>query len=217
MTEDASLGAALDFGRRFAEPLQAIVSRVSASWPLPGDVLRGAAVGQVMERVAALFATPLPDVLAEGWRPFEECRAFCDPARYPPDEVSTVQLAQHTVRWACAPTVEVRADGPAGQGVPVAELAFRVEVEIGMRGGLLVIQDGRFLRVDAAELDVRGSLYVEDFIVATYETSLQVPGSLRFGESGIAICPDRAAAAPPARIAVPSIVDAPVEGSYTTS
>jgi hypothetical protein len=99
----------------------------------------------------------------------------------------------------------------------VAELAFRVEVEIGMRGGLLVIQDGRFLRVDAAELDVRGSLYVEDFIVSTYETSLQVPGSLRFGESGIAICPDRAASAPPARVPVHTIVDAPAEGSYTIS
>lgn len=210
MTEDASLGAALDYGRRFGEPLQAIVSRVAASWPLPGDVLRGSAVAQVMERVAAIFATPLPDVLASGWSTFEECRAFCDPARYPPDEVSTVELAEHTVRWACAPTVEVRADGPAGQGVPVAELAFRVEVEIGMRGGLLVIRDGRFVRADAAELDVRGSLYVEDFIVATYETSLQVPGSLRFGESGIPICPDRATSGAPAKIPVPAIVDASV-------
>ena len=207
MTEDASLGAALDYRRRFAEPLQAIVSRVAGSWPLPGDGLSGAAVAQVMERVAAIFATPLPHVLAQGWSTFEECRAFCDPERYPPDEVSTVELAAHTVRWTYAPAVEVRADGPAGQGVPVAELAFRVEVEVGMRGGLLVIQDGRFIRVDTAELDVRGSLFVEDFIVATCETSLQVPGSLRFGESGIPICPDRAAPAPPARISVPAIVD----------
>lgn len=208
MTEDASLGAALNFEARFAEPLRAIVSRVAGSWPLPGDALRGSAVGQVMERVGALFATPLPDVLAQGWSTFAECRAYCDPNEYPPDEVSTLELAEHTVQWSCAPTVEVRADGPAGRGVPVAELAFRVEVEIGMRAGLLVIQNGRFMRVDAAELDVRGSLYVEDFIVATYEASLEVPGSLRFGENGISICGDRAASAAPAKVAVPAIVDA---------
>ena len=208
MTDDtASLGAALDFGRRFAEPLQAILTRVAGAWPLPGDGLRGSAVAEVMEQVSAIFATPLPDVLAAGWSTYEECRAFADPAEYPPDEVNTVELAEHTVRWACAPTVEVRADGPAGTGVPVAELDFRVEVEVKIRCGVLAIQGGRFIRVDAAELDVGGSLYVEDFIVASYETALKVPGSLRFGEAGIPIVPDHVAA-PPAKVAVPAIVDA---------
>lgn len=209
MTDDtASLGAALDFGRRFAEPLQAILGRVATEWPLPGDGLRGSAVAEVMEQVAAVFATPLYGVLAAGWGTYEECRAFADPQAYPPDEVNTVELAEHAVRWACAPTVEVRADGPAGTGVPVAEIAFRVEVEVTVRGGVLAIQGGRFVRVDAAKLDVRGSLYVEDFIVATYETAVEVPGSLRFGEEGIPVCPDQAAAAPPARVQVPAIIDA---------
>lgn len=206
MTEDTSLGAALDFGRRFAEPLRAILDRVAGAWPLPSDGLRGSAVAEVVEQVSAIFATPLPDVLAGGWRTWEECRAFCDPGEYPPDEVNTVELAEHTIRWACAPTVEVRADGPAGTGIPVAELDFRVEVEVTVHGGVLVIQDGRFMRVDAAELEVSGSLYVEDFIVASYETAVKVPGSLRFGEAGIPIAPDRAA--PPAKVQVPAIVDA---------
>lgn len=211
MTDDtASLGAALDFGRRFGEPLRAILTRVAAAWPLPGDALRGSAVAEVMEQVGAVFATPLYGVLAAGWGTYEECRAFADPQAYPPDEVNTVELAEHTIRWACAPTVEVRADGPAGTGVPVAEIAFRVEVEVSVHCGVLAVQGGRFVRVDAAELDVRGSLYVEDFIVATYETALKVPGSLRFGEAGIPVCPDRgeADAPPPARVAVPAIIDA---------
>jgi hypothetical protein len=206
--DTASLGAALDFDRRFGEPLQAILTRVSAAWPLPGDALRGSAVAEVVEQVSAVFGTPLYGVLAAGWSTFEECRAFSDPRQYPPDQVNAVPLAERTVRWGCAPTVEVQADGPAGTGVTVAEVAFRVEVEVTVRGGVLAIQGGRFLRVDAARLDVSGSLYVEDFIVASYETALKVPGSLRFGETGIPIDPTRASAAPPDKVSIPAILDA---------
>lgn len=203
--EKATLGSALDFGPRFAAPLEAILARVAASWPIPGDGLRGSAVREVVERVAEIFATPLPDVLAQGWRTFDECRGFCDPALHPPGEVAALELAEHRVAWSCAPTVEVRADGPAGEGVPVAELAFRVEAEVGVHGGVLVIQDGRFIRLDTGELEVRGSLFVEGFIVASHETTVKVPGSLRFGEAGIAICLERPAA--PVKVAVPAIVD----------
>jgi hypothetical protein len=200
-----TVGEALDFNRRFAEPLDARLRERAQGWGLPTDALRNSVVGQVVERIRQVFDTPLHSVLAAAWRRHPACRAFCDPARHPPGEAHTLELAEHALGWECKPAVEVLAEGLAAAGAGrLAELEFRVDLEVEVKAGVLTIQDARFMRMDAAELTLAGTLLLEEFTIARYQVPLRFPGTVRFGEAGEPICET----APAQVVAVPRIVDA---------
>ena len=203
--QPVSLDTALDFAERFAPLLEGRLMELAAAWPLGGERLRASAVVQVVEQVRAAFSTPLYEVLAAGWRTRPEARALADPAGRTPGEAVAVELAEHAVKWSCEPVVEVVADVGGVAGAALAEVRFRLAVEIVVRGGVLVVQDGRLMRVDAGELDVSGSLAVEGVALCEHEKRLTVPGSLRFGEAGVPIVPEPA----PGQVSVPRIVNAP--------
>lgn len=206
-----TIGDVLDFEGRFCGPLEARVKEMSETWPLPGKVLRNSVVGQVIDRIEEVFSTPVYKVLAAAWRKHPACLAFCVPGSHPPGEAQTLQLASHSLGWECEPAVEVLAEGLAAAGVgQLASLDFQVDLKIGVRAGLLTIQDARFMRMDAVELTIGGTLRVEAFEIARYEAPLRIPGTLRFGEAGEPICPPpepAALSAAPAQVAVPRIVD----------
>jgi hypothetical protein len=112
-----SLADLLGFEERFGEPLRERMRQLAAGWAVPGDRVRSSAVGQVVDRIQEVFSTPLYKVLAAAWRKHPACRAYCDTATYPPDEVNTVELAEHTLGWECEPAVEVLVDGLSASGM----------------------------------------------------------------------------------------------------
>lgn len=216
--KEISLAEVLDFEERIAEPLRERLRRMAEEWKLPVERLRASAVGQVIDRVQAVFSTPLYKVLAAAWRKHPSCRAFCDPGQYPPGESHTVELAEHTLGWECEPAVEVLADGLEAAGAGrLAELRFEIEIEAEVHAGLLTIRDARFIQMEAAEMVIAATLRLQGFTVATYDVPVPVPGTLTFGEHGEPICPDGPPpsdhAEPPSAVAqvpVPAIVEARV-------
>lgn len=206
-----TLADLLDFEGRVAEPLHERLDTLAESWPLPGKRLRASAVGQVVDRVRGVLGVPLYRVLAAGWRMHPECRAFCDPERYPPGEAHVMELAEHTLGWECEPAVELVVDGLSAAGAgTLAELDFEVEIEAAVRAGVLTIQDARFISMDAGTLILSATLRLHGFTVARYEVPVDLPGTLRFGPDGEPICPGRAdepTLEAPDRIPVPAIVD----------
>ena len=212
MAEDpTTLADALGFRENYAKPLEARLEEMAESWKLPGKTLRRSAVGRVIDRVEEVFGVPVHRVLAAAWRRHPACRAYCDPVKYPHGESHTMELAEHSLTWACEPAVEVLVEGLDAVGAgAIANLAFAVDVEVGIKAGLLTIQDARFMRMDAMDLVIRGELRVEQFSVAKHEVPLRLPGTVRFGAEGEPICPEpERAAAPPTQVAVPNIVEAP--------
>jgi hypothetical protein len=205
MDDNVSLADLLGFEENVAEPLRARVRKLAERWPIPAGRLRTSAVEQVVERVRERLSPRLYRVLAAAWRHHPVCQAFCDTEKYPPGEVSTVELAEHNVEWACEPSVEVVADGLQGAGVGrLAQLEFAVEVVAAVRAGVVTIQDGRFMKMDAVELTLSAQLSVETIPVADVQVPVRLPGTVRFGEHGEPICLPAEA---PAQIAVPAIVD----------
>lgn len=220
MTDDATLADLLGFDERIAGPLRERVRKLAERWPLPAGKLRAAAVDQVVDRVRERLSPRLYRVLAAAWRHHPACQEFCDPVAYPPGDVNTVELAQHTVEWACEPAVEVIADGLNGAGMGrLASLDFAVEVVTNIRTGVLTIQDARFMRMEAVELSLAAQLTVESHPVVRFEVPVRLPATIRFGEHGEPICPpgEPAAeprAAAPAQIHVPAIANpSAVQGS----
>lgn len=203
--EHESLADLLEFETRVAEPLRAHLDELAEAWHLPAERLRASAVGQVVDRVRQVFATPFHKVLAAAWRRHPACRAYCDPEQYPHGESHTVELAEHTVGWECEPAVEVLVDGLSSAGAGrLAELDFEVEIEAEVHAGLLTIRDARFIQMEAAELALCATLRLQGFTIATYEVPVRLPGVLRFGEDGEPICPG---APPAAQVPVPAIVE----------
>lgn len=223
MTDNAlTLADLLGFEERIAEPLRERVRELAERWPLPGARLRSTAVEQVVERVRERLSPPLHRVLAAAWRHHPACLAYCDPQKYPPGEVNTVELAEHVVEWACEPAVEVIADGLEATGLGrLASLAFEVEVVATLRAGVLTIQDARFMKMEAVDLSLAAELRVESYSVAKFQVPVRLPATVRFGAEGEPICPPAEAPAPaeastgaPTQIAVPAIVNpAAVQGS----
>jgi hypothetical protein len=221
LTEDAgTLADLLGFEERIAGPLRQRVRKLAEGWPLPGGKLRESAVDQVVERVRERLSPRLYRVLAAAWRHHPACMEFCDPVKYPPTEVNTVELADHKVEWACEPAVEVIVDGlnAAGAG-RLASLAFEVEVVAKIRAGVVTIQDARFMKMEAMELTLVAQMRVETFTVVDIEVPVRLPTAIRFGEHGEPICPpsEPAAEAPsaaPAQIHVPALANtSAVQGS----
>jgi hypothetical protein len=215
VTDDVSLADLLGFEERIAEPLRKQVRKLAERWPLPTPKLRSSAVEQVVERVRERLSPRLYRVLAAAWRHHPACQEYCDPAQHPPGEVNTLELADHKVEWACEPAVEVVADGLDSAGLGrLASLDFVVEVVAKIRAGVLTIQDGRFMKMEAVDLSLKAELRLESFCIVDFEVPVRLPATLRFGEHGEPICPPaepEVPAAAPAQIAVPAIVgEAPV-------
>ncbi len=111
-----------------------------------------------------------------------------------------VELAEHVVRWRAAPTVELTV-----ADAPVAEVAFAVEVEVRVRAGVLVVEDGRFTRLHAAALEIAGRAAVGGETVAEWCRPLPLPGTLEFGGGGIPIRPAPPPGAVGSTVSVPAI------------
>ena len=207
MTDDLTLADLLGFDERIAEPLRERVRVLAERWPLPGK-LRTAAVDQVVDRVRDRLSPRFYRVLAAAWRHHPACQAYCDPVKHPPNEVNTVELAEHKVEWGCEPAVEVVADGL--ENVGLASLDFDFQVVAKIHAGVMTIQDARFIKMDAAKVSMVARISVESFSIAKFEIPVPLPVTLRFGEHGEPICPPPEAEpteAAPAQIAVPVIVD----------
>jgi hypothetical protein len=209
--ENVSLADLLGFEQNVAEPLRARVRKLAERWPLPAGRLRASAVEQVVDRVRERLSPRLYRVLAAAWRHHPACQAFCDAEQHPPGEVNAVELVEHNVEWACEPAVEVIADGLQSAGMGrLAQLSFEVQVVAAIRAGVVTIQDGRFMKMEAVDLTLSAELGVERIPVASFQVPVKLPGTIRFGEHGEPIClPSEAPveSAAPAQIAVPAIVN----------
>ena len=201
--EKHTLGELLGFQEHLARPLKIALTPLASGWSLGGGpvatLLRDSAIGQVLEQLQAALATPLPVVLAEAWSSYADCREYCDTRAHPPEEVNTVELAEHAVNWSCEPVIEVAVDDPVARVVTGgrlgAELRFKVDVRATIKGGFLVIQDARFRRLESGVVDLLGRVSLGGNELASHEQKVVLPGSLPFG-AGIPIVLQAAAATP---------------------
>lgn len=191
MEPTSSLADALGFDEQIAPALERTLGALAEGWPV-GERLRGAAVVEVAAQLRAALAVPLTAVLAAGWR--GTGRALGTGA----GEAETVELAEHVVRWAAAPTVELTVGD-----LPVAEVAFSVEVEVRVRAGVLVVEGGRFARLHAAALELAGSVALGGVEIGRWSRPLPVPGTLELGLEPIAAEP--APGAVGSAVSVPAI------------
>lgn len=182
--QSGTLGTAVGFAEHFAAPLSVTVRVVLGAFSksVPAEVW-STAVDDVVEHVKKLFDTPFPELLAGAWEKSAEIQEFCDPARHPRDESNVLDLASHTLTWTQEPEVEVVFNGTYS-----VVLKLRVQAQVTVHGGVLVISDARFRKLKTGKVEVKATLSVQGQEVASRKVSVEMPGEVSFG-GGIPIRP----------------------------
>jgi hypothetical protein len=186
----ATLGSALALDRAETERLIGAGARGSGFAGIAQDVLASLLPdiwSEVAARVRLVIDVPIPGILGAGWSRYVDLLKFCDAERYPPDRVSLVPLAAHTVRSRHRPHVEIEVSGVVP--VPVTlRLGFQVDVAADVQGAKLAIQGGRIVKLLGGTVGLKAALSCEGERIVERESALTLPGEHSFGE-GIPIAP----------------------------
>ena len=143
----------------------------------------GAVLAQIGEKVHEALNLPLTDVLAGAWKGYGRFLKYCDRKQYPPDKVSVVALADHTITSSHKPHVDVLVNNRE-----FGRIDFDVELVITLKGANLSIRDGKFIALRLASGKAKGTLSCEGVVLIDRSSrEFQLPGELRFGEEGVPI------------------------------
>ena len=119
-----------------------------------------AAARTTPDLVVRLIHIQITDVLTGAWKTHRKLKKFADPKQYPPGTASTVPLATHHIKVNQKPYLEITVDG-----VPQGKIEFDLELDLAIDGGMLVIQDGRIMRLEAGKARLTGTVKCEGVVV----------------------------------------------------
>ena len=137
-----------------------------------------AALDAIEKGAHSLLNIRIEDILLPTWKKYLSLRKYLDKEKYPPEKVSLVPIAEHTVRSEHHPYIEFRInDQPAGK------IAFCITVSLMAKGMILVIRDGRIWEIRTGECSARGSITCEGIPNAEKSSEIvPLPGAISFAE-----------------------------------
>jgi hypothetical protein len=139
--------------------------------------LRAAAAEQILALVATVLDRRLVDLLASGWRKWEQLSDAARRTLLAPGQVEIVELIDHEISSIQRPSVDVIYDRRR-----VAQIAAEVAVNIDVHAATAVVEDGRLsaLRSGHADLDARMS--IEGIVVVEAERQLELAVEIPLGD-----------------------------------
>jgi hypothetical protein len=148
----------------------------------PGAFLSASARSGVnTARTLADFS--VADVLAGAWRTHDRFKKYTDTTQFPAGTETLVPIKTHHLTVTRKPYLEIFVDSRS-QG----SIDFELTVDLAVEGGVLVIKDGRFMRIEAGKGKATATLKCEGVTVAERATrDFRWKESVSFGEEGIPI------------------------------
>jgi hypothetical protein len=144
---------------------------------------RNAAIRRTAVAAAGLLDVDLIDILAAGWRKYEELVAAARSTLAKPGSTEVVQLASHRVTGSQQPFVTVSVDGRE-----VATLNLGLSVVLDVHALLADISAGRLAAVHSGRCDITATLAIEEVDVVTREAHVELPGVVAL-QHGIRLLP----------------------------
>jgi hypothetical protein len=144
---------------------------------------RTAAIRQAAVAAAGLLDVDLIDILAAGWRKYEELVAAARRTLAAPGSTEVVQLASHRVTGSQQPFVTVSLDGR-----DVATLNLGLSVVLNVHALLADVSAGRLTAVHSGRCDITATLAIAEADVVTREAHIELPGVVAL-QHGIGLLP----------------------------
>jgi hypothetical protein len=134
------------------------------------------------DAVAKALEVSMADILSGAWSKLQSLQEYRDPERHPPEEISMVPLAKHSITSSHKPSVELL----SGEQV-IATLTFTAEAKLVVEGAALKIQNARIMGLASGTFSGSGSLQFEGNTLLERSTKpTRIPGDISFGQ-GFAI------------------------------
>jgi hypothetical protein len=112
-----------------------------------------AAAKTPIELLQRLVDIPLADVLVGGWKTHRQFKRYTDRSQFPPDKISVVPLSTHHIKSTHEPYIELSVNG-----APAGRIPFQLELDVTVEAATLVIQDGKFKRLEPGRARLTGTL-----------------------------------------------------------
>jgi hypothetical protein len=178
------------FGPGADDAVESVIRQVASN---PGSLSRAleglpkatrdAAVHQVAAATAGLLNVELIELIADGWRKYQNLVAAARRTLAAPDSVELVEPASHTITAQQQPYVSVLVDDRQ-----VAVLNIRLSIEFEISALIAEIRAGRLVAVKSGHCDVTATLEAEGVELETRKAQLELPGVIGLGH-GIRLLP----------------------------
>jgi hypothetical protein len=138
-----------------------------------------ATMPKLVEKVAELLEIPLPGVMIAAWEKGDEIMKTLDDSRKSPEEVFSVELADHTLSTEFHPQIEIQVSN-----FPATFLNFVVKLSLELKGIELKIRKGKVLQIRTGSCQAGGELLYGDMVLAERKlSSFELPGVIDLQEA----------------------------------
>lgn len=143
--------------------------------PVPPG-LRGLARDEVMTVVLRAIDAPLVEVLAAGWRKWDELVAAAERSLTEPQATELVELRDQHMTSTHRPRIDVTMNGE-----PIAHVELTLELDALLHAVTAVVENGRLTALRTGHADVTARLSIEGVQVAEKARPIELPIELGLG------------------------------------
>ncbi len=138
--------------------------------------LRAAARAEILKVIAGVLDQGLADVLAAGWRRWDEISAAARRSLETPGSREIVELADHEITSTHRPSVDVTFDGKK-----ITEIEATIELAAELHAVTAVVAGGRLTALRTGRADVSASLAIVGVEVAKRSCRVELPIEVGLG------------------------------------
>lgn len=128
------------------------------------EELQGAnssAMDNVGAKIGELFEVPISDIFVASWKSTDAIKQLLEESRKAPDAVTSLELADHTIKSQHHPHIEVKT-----RSASTKKIAFSVRLLFKLKGFSLRVQDGAIREMHSGPCEVEGTLEYQGLAVA---------------------------------------------------
>jgi hypothetical protein len=141
-----------------------------------------AAMPDLAEKVCELLDIKIPNILVAAWKKAKELQAALEKSKGAPEEVTYLQLAEHTVNSDHKPSINVQL-----KGATVKKIELPVQLAFNLKGFVLKIQNGGILEMQTGHCEAKGTIKYGTLVIAEKKLepiklplTIPIPASIGF-------------------------------------
>lgn len=172
-------GKELTFAPHLEIEESASVARVKEVLTAKVPALRWtAAKTKILDKLSALLKVDLATVMCGAWKKYPKLLDYADPEKCPPDRTYLVPLAEHVIKSAHRPSLEILLAGEL-----VGKIEVRLEISLALKGFILEIQGGRIKAIHTGDCQGAGAVKCEDLVLVEEKgETFHLPDLIDLGE-----------------------------------
>jgi hypothetical protein len=138
--------------------------------------LRGFTRDEILRILADVLQLPIMDLLAAGWRKWDELIAAARRTLANPGESDVVELANRHITSSQHPRIEVELDGEK-----IATIDFEIEVTIEVHAVTAIVTSGKLSALRSGQADIEVTLAIANEEVAKKTRRFELPLEISLG------------------------------------